>query len=125
MDVVRVIASIVVGGAFILAGASKIAAGPAWASQASGLGAPRWSVPVVPPLEIVLGALLVAQVARRPVAIACASLLVVFTALIALRLSQGRRPPCACFGAWSAKPIGAGHIARNIALLVGAVLAGV
>lgn len=123
MDVVRIIASVVVGGAFIVAGASKIVAGPAWASQADGLGAPRWSVALVPPLEIVLGALLVAQVARRPIALACAGLLIVFTGLILVRLSQGKRPPCACFGAWSAKPIGAGHVVRNVALLGAAVVA--
>ena len=32
---------------------------------------------------------------------------------LVLRLAQGRRPPCACFGAWSATPIGWGHVARN------------
>jgi len=49
-------------------------------------------------------------------------LLLLFTALISKRLSEGRRPPCACFGAWSAKPIGPEHLARNAALLVLAVL---
>jgi hypothetical protein len=49
--------------------------------------------------------------------------LLLFSALIAKRLSEGRRPPCACFGAWSAKPIGPEHLARNAALLVLGVLA--
>lgn len=123
MDAVQLVASIVVGVAFIVAGASKIAAGPAWPSQAAGLGAPAWSVKVVPPLEIALGALLVAQVERSIVAVACAGMLVVFTVLIVVRLAQGRRPPCACFGAWSASPIGVGHVVRNLALLAGALLA--
>ena len=123
MDAVHLVASIVVGVAFIVAGASKIAAGPAWPSQAAGLGAPAWSVKVVPPLEIALGALLVAQVERSIVAVACAGMLAVFTVLIVVRLAQGRRPPCACFGAWSASPIGVGHVVRNLALLAGALLA--
>jgi hypothetical protein len=43
--------------------------------------------------------------------------LLAFTSLLILRLSQGRRPPCACFGAWSAKPIGWRDVARNTAFL--------
>ena len=50
-------------------------------------------------------------------------MLVAFTALIGVALAHGRHPPCACFGAWSAKPIGAGHLVRNAALIVLALLA--
>jgi len=116
------VASIVLGAVFLLAGGSKIAAGPAWPRQAVELGAPRAVAMVVPWWELGLGALLVAQVARRPVAVAALATLIAFTAMIALRLSQGRRPPCACFGAWSAKPIGIGHIARNAAFAAIAVV---
>ena len=123
MDVVRVVAAIVVGVALLVAGASKIAAGPSWPAQAAGLGAPAWSVRVVPALELVLGALLVAQIARRPVALAAAGLVIVFTALIVVRLRQGRRPPCACFGAWSARPIGPGNVVRNAILVALALVA--
>ena len=45
-------------------------------------------------------------------------MLVVFTVLIGVASSQGRHPPCACFGAWSAKPIGPGHLVRNGVLIV-------
>jgi hypothetical protein len=44
-------------------------------------------------------------------------LLVAFTALLMVRLLQGRRPPCACFGALSSKPIGWGNVARNAVFL--------
>jgi hypothetical protein len=64
---------------------------------------------------------LVGQVARRAVAIAAAALLVAFTALLIVRLSQGRRPPCACFGSLSSKPIGWIDVARNTLLLAIAV----
>jgi hypothetical protein len=50
-------------------------------------------------------------------------LLTVFTVMIAAKLRRGEHPPCACFGAWSAKPIGGGHIARNLALIAVAVVA--
>jgi len=115
---VAVVASVLLGLAFLVAGGSKLAAGRAWPAEARGLGAPAWVTPVLPWAEIVVGAALITQIARRPAAVVAACLLVAFTALIAVRLAQGRRPPCACFGAWSTKPIGVSDIARNIALLV-------
>lgn len=123
MDTVSLVASIVLGAAFVVAGASKLAAGRSWPEQARELGAPAWSVGVVPWLEIVLGAALVAQLAPRPAAVVAFGLLAVFTVLIGVRLREGRRPPCACFGAWSAKPLGPGHVVRNVGLMALAVLA--
>ena len=123
MSAVGLVASIVLGLVFLVSGGAKIAAGPAWSEQAAGLGAPALAVPVLPWIEVVLGAILVMQLA--PVAAAAAALVVLaaFTALIVRRLSQGRHPPCACFGAWSTKPLGAGHVARNAGLMVLAVVA--
>jgi hypothetical protein len=51
------------------------------------------------------------------VAAVAAGLLVAFTALLAVRLLQGRRPPCACFGTLSSKPIGWANVARNAVFL--------
>ena len=123
MSTAAFVASIVVGAALVLAGASKLAARDTWPSQARGLGAPDLVIPLLPWLEIVVGALLIAQVARPVMATIAIALLLAFTALLVVNLRQGRRPPCACFGAWSAKPIGAGHIARNLALIALAVIA--
>jgi uncharacterized membrane protein YphA (DoxX/SURF4 family) len=123
VDVVGTIASIILGLVFVVAGGSKIAAGPDWPIQAAGLGAPRLVIPFVPWVEIVVGAALVVQVARRPAAFVALVILVVFTTLLAIRLREGKRPPCACFGAWSAKPLGPGHLARNAALIAVAGIA--
>ena len=123
MDVVSVVAAIVLGVAFLVAGGTKIAAGLGWPAQARELGAPSWAIPTLPWVEIVVGALLVTQFARRPAAIVAAGLLVAFTVLILVRLRQGRRPPCACFGAWSTRPIGWRDVVRNVVLLALAVLA--
>ena len=123
MDTVVVIASVVVGLVFLVAGGSKIAAGPQWPVEAAELGAPRFSVAVLPWIELTVGALLVVQVARPYPAYVALALLVGFTLLIVRRLAQGKRPACACFGAWSAKPLGAGHVARNTTLIIVAVIA--
>jgi uncharacterized membrane protein YphA (DoxX/SURF4 family) len=114
---VIVIASAALGVVFLLSGILKIASPQQWRSQSAGLGVPRSIAAVVPFAELVVGALLVTQIARRPVALAAAAMLVDFTTLLVLRLAQGRRPPCACFGAWSTKPIGWGNVVRNAALL--------
>jgi hypothetical protein len=53
-----------------------------------------------------------------------ALLLLAFTVVLVVRLVQGRRPPCACFGALSAKPIGWGNVVRNgVLIVVAAVVA--
>lgn len=123
MSTVAALAAVGVGVAFLVAGGSKLAARAEWAAQARDLGAPSIAVPVLPWTEVAIGAALVTQFARMVAAIAAIVLLVAFTVLIGLRLSQGRRPACACFGAWSARPIGPGHLARNAALIVLAVVA--
>lgn len=122
MSLLGAIAAGVLGITFVVAGASKLVAGPSWSHQARELGAPRWSISPLPWVEMSLGALLVVQVARRPAAAGALVLLAAFSALILRRLAEGRRPPCACFGAWSVRPLGAGHVIRNAVL---AVIAGV
>ena len=120
---VEVIASVVLGLVFLVAGGSKIAAGPAWLAQAVQLGAPRAVALAVPWWELVVGALLVVQIATQAAAAAALVTLVAFTALILGNLLRGRRPPCACFGAWSASPIGWRHVARNAVFAVIGVVA--
>ena len=116
-------ASIVLGLVFLVSGGSKIAAGQAWPDQARGLGAPPLVVPVLPWLEIVLGAVLVMQLAPVLAAAVALAVLVAFTALILRRLSEGEHPPCACFGAWSTKPLGRGHVVRNVGFMALGVVA--
>ena len=75
------------------------------------------SVPVLPWVEIGLGGLLVAQVALPWTAWAAAGLLSGFTAW----LLTHRGVPCACFGAWSRRPVGWGAVGRNVVLIAMAV----
>ena len=120
---VSLIASILVGAAFLLAGGAKIAAGPLWPMQARALGAPAFTIPVLPWCEIVVGALLWARLAGPIPAVVAIAMLVGFSALLALRLARGQHPPCACFGSWSAKPLSWRHLVRNAALIVLAAIA--
>jgi uncharacterized membrane protein YphA (DoxX/SURF4 family) len=117
-----VVASVLLGLAFVVAGGSKVAAGRAWPEEARGLGAPSFVIPVVPWFEIVVGASLIVQLAPVVAGGVALVTLLIFTGLIARRLAQGQHPPCACFGAWSAQPIGPGHLVRNAVLILLAVV---
>ena len=107
----------VVGVVFVFAGVQKILAGPDWLVQARKLGAPIWAIPSVRWVEVVLGCLLVADVATTAVRLAALALLAAFTALLVARLREGVRPPCSCFGSRSAKPISWWNVTRNIGLM--------
>lgn len=115
--------AVAVGAVLLIAAVSKLAQPAQWRSQSNGLGVP-WSVArIMPYLEATLGALLLVQVQRHTVAWIAVALFGAFTFLLSLRLAQGKRPPCACFGSLSSKPIGAGHLARNALFICLAVLA--
>ena len=123
MSSLAVVASVLLGVTFLVAGGSKIAAGDRWPEDARGLGAPAVVIPLLPWFEIALGAVLVAQLSRVAASAIALAVLAAMTALVIRRLAQGDHPPCACFGAWSAKPLGPGHLVRNGVLMLLAVVA--
>ena len=116
------LAAVVLGIVLLVAGIAK-RADRRWPQDAAALGTPAWAIPVLPWFEMLLGAVLVSGVAR-PVAAALAGVvLLAFTGLLILNLARGRRPPCACFGARSRRPIGPGSLVRNVVLLALALIA--
>ena len=116
-------AAVAVAVVLLVAGVSKVAQPGQWRSQAAGLGVPRLIAVAVPLVELLLGALLLVQLQRPVVAWCAVGLFVAFTVLLTVRLAQGQRPPCACFGSLSPAPIGPGHIARNAVFIALAVVA--
>ena len=87
------------------------------------MGVVRPIAVVVPWVEIVVGVALAAQLFEPWPALAAIVLLIGFTVVIVRRLLDGSRPPCACFGSRSTRPLGAYHVARNGGLLVLAIVA--
>ncbi len=118
-------AAVLTGLVFLASSVTKLAGPAAWRAQSGELGVPAAAAAVVPYAEAVLAAWLLVQWHRAVAGWVAAGVLLVFTALLAVRLAQGRRPPCACFGSWSAKPIGPGHLARNAVFIAVAVAAAV
>ena len=117
-----VITSVILGGVMCIAGGSKIAMGKRWPVEAESLGAPKAIAPIVPWIEIALGALLIVQVQPEVVGALSLALLITFTLLIARQLQKGHRPVCACFGSWSSKPLSGKHIARNAGFIALALI---
>jgi len=117
------VAALLVAVVLLVAGVSKLATPALWRAQAAGLGVPQLLATLTPFVELGLGALLLVQVQRHTVAWLAVALFVTFSALLALRLAQGKRPPCACFGSLSSKPIGPGHLVRNVVFIGLGVLA--
>lgn len=118
-----VVAAVVTGLVFLVAAITKLAAPAAWRAQASDLGVPLTVSSMVPYVEAALGALLLVQFQRHVVAWCAVGVLAAFTVLLVVRLAQGRRPPCACFGSLTPKPIGAASVARNMVFIAVAVVA--
>jgi uncharacterized membrane protein YphA (DoxX/SURF4 family) len=123
VELLGAIAAVGLGAAFVVAGAAKLALGAAWPAQARAMGAPMPIATVVPGVELVVGAALIARIAMPLPALAAIVLLVAFSILIARQLVDGRHPPCACFGAWSNRPLSGAHLVRNALLIAVAIVA--
>lgn len=113
------LASAVVGATFVYAGVTKLLAGREWPRAARALGVPAMVAYPVMAVEIVVGlGVVLGDSWRNGFLVVAALMLVAFTALLVERLRRGSRPPCACFGGTSRRPIGARDVARNVSLLV-------
>ncbi len=122
MDVIGSVAAVVVGAVFVVAGASKLSATAVWHVDALALGAPPVVAAVLPWWELSVGALAIAGVARPWPSVAAAVTLIGFSALLVRVLGRGEHPACACFGGWSARPLGWHHVARNAVLFAFAIV---
>jgi uncharacterized membrane protein YphA (DoxX/SURF4 family) len=113
---VGIVARALVGLVLLVAGAMK-ARDRSWPDAARRFGLPRPAAIALPWLEVVLGALLVAQYGGRATALAALALLVAFTAVVVRHVARGDEVPCACFGALSTSAVSTRTIARNAVLV--------
>ncbi|NOX29393.1 MAG: DoxX family membrane protein [Actinobacteria bacterium] len=117
-----VVLEIVFGAVFVASGFLK-RNDPGWPQAALALGTPRWLVGPIPILEVVLGVAIISGVAPRFGLIGGCVVLAGFTVVLLRAIRMPEPPVCACFGQWSAKPIGTGSIVRNAVLLVVGIVA--
>ncbi|NQV97090.1 MAG: hypothetical protein HQ486_04785 [Acidimicrobiaceae bacterium] len=119
------VSAVVVAAVFVYAGVAKFATFGNWTVQARALGAPDPAVVLVPVTEISLGVLLVGRWWFIQTVVAGVLLLIVFTALLLIRLRDAERQPCACFGSTSKRPISWLDVLRNVVLIAVLIVAAV
>lgn len=110
-----VVARTAVGVVLLAAGIAKLAS-RSWVPAVRAYGLPRVFVPVLPWVEVVLGALVVAEVGGPLVEAAALALLLAFTVGVARKVAAGDAPPCGCFGEVSTRPATWLTVARNAVL---------
>jgi hypothetical protein len=107
----------IVGVVIAVAGAGKITAWSQWRKDAQRQS--LWPVVAIglPPIELVLGALLMV-LQPHPVVLGMATLmLVIFTAYLVVQVLSKSQVPCACFGSRHARPPSGRDVGRNLVLL--------
>lgn len=127
MNALRVLVSMALGLMFVWAGVSKLAQGKEWSISTTPFSTGRtfidalvkWALPWC---EVVLGALLITQVALVVTGVAACILLAGFTVRIVQLLRRGETPSCRCFGAVSRAPLSMNHVWRNVVFLILSVL---
>ncbi len=126
MDAILVIGRLILAAVFVVAAVAKVVDRPGARRALEQFGVPSVAVPAValalPLVEIAVAVALVPEATAQAGAIAATGLLAAFTAAVGLALARGTEAECHCFGAVSARPVGAGTLARNVALLALAVL---
>lgn len=125
-----ILVPLLLSGVLAFSGVMKLIDAGNGVEAVTGLGVPakvaRPVATVLPYVELALAALLVvlADRALLIVTVLATLLFLAFTVAVLVQLARGQRPPCHCFGALSAEPIGWSTGVRNV-LLTGLAVAAV
>lgn len=107
----------VVGVLIALAGAAKVTDYKQWMRDARAQNVWPAVAMVLPPLELLLGALLIVLVPSPQVLGAATLLVLVFTAFLLAQIATKSTVPCACFGSKTKRPPSMRDVARNLAMM--------
>lgn len=111
------ICAAVVGALIAIAGATKVTDYRQWMQDAHAQHVWPIIATVLPPIELLLGALLVV-LSPTPVVLGSATLLLlVFTAFLVAQIASKSTVPCACFGSKSKRPPSGRDVVRNLAMI--------
>lgn len=122
---IAVACAVIVGAVFVFAGVSKMVAMTPWRTDARALGVPHGVVAVIPVYELALGLGLIFGIVTPALALIAASTLAAMTLLLVKKIIDGNPPICACFGKFSRKAISPADVARNMYLIVLAIVGAV
>jgi thiol-disulfide isomerase/thioredoxin/uncharacterized membrane protein YphA (DoxX/SURF4 family) len=126
MNSVVFLIQIALAGTFLLSGVSKLRDPEGTRQALRGFQVPEALVPVgtyvLPVTELVGGVLVLLSPTARAGALLLSILLLAFIAAISVNLQRGRTPDCRCFGQVHSAPISWWMVARNVGLLLIAVV---
>jgi len=111
------ICAALVGALIAIAGATKVTDYKQWLADAKAQHVWPFISRVLPPVELLLGALLVVLEPNPVVLGAATLLLLVFTAFLVAQIASKSAVPCACFGSKSKRPPSGRDVIRNIAMM--------
>lgn len=124
MRAVGDVAALVLGAVFAWSSAAKLMMGRRWPESLRRLELPTLVAWPLVGIEFALAVALVAVDSwRRSAATVAVVLLALMTAVLVDRLRRGVRPPCACFGGASQRPLSWREPVRNFVLLAVAFVA--
>lgn len=126
MSTVGLVSGVLLGLVFVWSGAAKLRAGDSWRVSGtpfstSRRGLDRFVESSLPWIEIVLGAVLVAQISPVVFGPVAGVLLFGFTVALVRVVRSGEATPCMCFGAASHAIVTWRHVVRNLGLIALAV----
>jgi thioredoxin-related protein/uncharacterized membrane protein YphA (DoxX/SURF4 family) len=124
MDILLLLCRLLLAGVFGAAGAAKLADRDGTVKVVGEFGLPTpLARPVsllLPLAELVAAVLLITTTAAWWGALGALTLLLLFTAGIAVNLARGRKPDCHCFGQLHSAPVGRSTLLRNVLFAAGA-----
>jgi hypothetical protein len=106
-----------VGVLIALAGAAKLTDYKQWNRDARAQNVWPIVAVVLPPLELLLGALLIVLAPTPGVLGMATLLLLIFTAFLLAQIATKSVVPCACFGSKSKRPPSMRDVARNLTMM--------
>jgi peroxiredoxin len=117
---VALVCRLILAGCLAVAGGAKLADPRGSREAMAGFGGRESLTGVaavgVAGVELAIAVALVPMATATAAAAAALALLVLFSAVLAVRLAQGEQPDCHCFGRLSAKPATWGALVRNAGL---------
>lgn len=107
----------IVGSVIVVAGAIKVVNRDQWIRDAQAQH--LWPIVTysLPPLELLIGALLIVLPPQAFVLGSATLLLLIFTAFLVAQIATKSHVPCACFGSRSSRPPSGRDVLRNLGLM--------
>jgi hypothetical protein len=115
-------ASILVGAVLIVSAVAKLA-NPKWKDREIAIGTPKWILPLLAPVELAIGVLMIVRIQRFVIGVASAALFLAFIVFLMTKWDERAGEPCNCMGMLSTRPASWRTIVRNAVLIAASFVA--